>query len=177
MMVIIGFEVINFLCGVVLCFFRMSHIYFRKSTKFRNWLASKGIPVMIAEKDEDEWKAELSVRWILERFAEVLCLADFVISTTVLRYRYPNNDFIPVQDMGGYHEGYITYERYTEVMQFVGVILGFQVFNIAIMLLLFKRFYKLKLRTYLHFLCTSKYYRFIIFFGGLHVLQDMYILR
>jgi len=177
MMVIVGFEVINFLTSFVVCFLRMSHMYYYQSNKLMRKLSSKWAPAVINKKEEEKWKNELSVRWILQSFAEVLCLADFVISTTVLRYRYPNNDFIPIQDMGGNHEGYITYERYMVVMRFVVVILGFQVFHIVTMLLLFKRFYKLKLRTYLHFLCISKYYRFIIFFGGLHVLQDMHILR
>jgi len=177
MRVIVGFEVINFLSSFVLCFLRMSHMYFQQSTKLTDWLASKGAPVVIHNQDWDEWNAELSVCWILNRFAEVLCLSDFVITTTVLRYRYPNNDFIPVQDMGGNAEGYITDERYMIVMRYVLVILGFQVFHIVSMLLLFKHFYNLKLRAYFHFLSKSKHFRFIIFFGGLHVLQDMYILR
>jgi len=176
MMVIVGFEVINFFGSFVLYFLRMSNMYFRQWTKFTNWLASRGAP-FVMDKNEDEWKAELSVRWLLERFTEVLCLADFVISTTVLRYRYPKNDFIPLEDMGGNHEGYIAVQRYIVVMRFVIVIFCFEVFHIVSMLLLFKLFYNLKLRAYLHFLIKSKQFRLIIFINGLHVLQDMYILR
>merc|ERR1719419_366930 len=62
--VIVGFEVINFLSSFVLCFLRMSTIYFRRSTKYINKLASWGVPVSICRRGEEKWKAELSVRWI-----------------------------------------------------------------------------------------------------------------
>jgi hypothetical protein len=177
MMVVVGFEVINFFSSFVLYFLRMSYMYFRQSARFVKWLESQGAPDWSHKVNEDKWKAELSVTWVLERFTEILCLADFVISTTVLRYRYRKDDFVPLRDMGENEIGYISHERYVVLMRFVLVILSFEVFHFVTMLLLFKRFYNLKLRTYLHFLTKSKYYRFIIFFGGLHVLQDMYLLR
>ena len=155
----------------------MTLIYKLKSTNFRKLLKSKGLPVSIYEMGEDEWKAELSVQWLLDRFTGLICLCDFFISTTVLRYQYPDNDFVPLRGMGGNQEGYITHKRYLVLIIYVLVILCFEVFHIVAMLLLFNRFYKLRVRTYIYFFIKSKYYRFITFFLGVQILLKMYLYR
>jgi len=172
---VVVFEIINFFVSFTMYFLRMSHFYYVQSDVFKILLMDCKIPfVNIDFRNKDEWRDDLAIRWLIEVFATMICMVDFVISTSVLRWFYTDPEYHPYEELSAFD---ISEDRYRELMTYAGIIAAFEAVEFVVMMSLFRWKYNLSMKMFLSLIAHSNYYRYIVFFAALHVLQDMYIYK